>query len=157
LDGNTRVVNTTVDIGAFEFQGSTTTTYSSTSLTFASQLVGSTSPAQSVTISNTGSTALQITPFSLSGDFAETDTCHTSSGIAAGQGCSISITFKPTARGVRNGALTVTSNDAASPTTITLSGTGIAPVVNLSFTSLTFSDQLLGTTSSAQQVTLSNV
>src|SRR5262249_48884957 len=103
IDGNPRVVNTTVDIGAFEFQAKTTTTISPTSLTFASQLVGPTSAAQPVTTPNTGLFALHIVPFPLIGDSAKTAPCHTSSGIAAGQGCSISISFKPTARGTRNG------------------------------------------------------
>jgi hypothetical protein len=46
IDGNTRVFNNTVDIGAFEFQGATTATFSSTSLTFPDTLLGTTSAAQ---------------------------------------------------------------------------------------------------------------
>jgi parallel beta-helix repeat protein len=156
LDGNPRVFHTTVDIGAFEYQGTTTTMFSSTSLIFPAQLVGTTSTSQSVTIANTGSTALQITPFILTGDFSENDTCHSSHGIAAAQSCTINISFAPTARRTRTGQLTVTSNDAASPTNINLAGTGIAPVVSLSVTSLTFANQLVNTTSSVQQFTLSN-
>ena len=156
LDGNPRIVNTTVDMGVFEFQGETTATYSSTSLTYLKQLIGTTSAAQTVTITNTGALALQITPFVLTGDFTETDNCHTGTGIAPGNSCTIGISFAPTAPGTRTGSLTVTSNDSASPTAISLSGFAGAPIVNLSVPSLSFASQLVGTTSGSQSFTLSN-
>lgn len=156
LAGDPRIVNTNVDMGVFESQGSTTATFSSSSLTYVKQLIGTTSAAQTVIITNTGSTALQITPFVVSGDFVETDDCHNSAGIAAGKNCSVSISFAPTAPGTRTGSLTVTSNDGASPTTISLSGFGGAPVVSLSVPSLSFASQLAGTTSGAQSFTLTN-
>ena len=156
IDGNTRVFNSTVDIGAFEFQGTTTATFSSTSLTFPDTLLGTTSAAQNVTITNTGATALQITPFTITGEFAETDDCHTSHGLAAGKTCMIGISFLPTVSGPQTGTLTVTSNEAASPTVIHLSGVGIGPVVSLSTTTLTFANHRVGVTSSSQPVVLKN-
>ncbi|HVG92415.1 MAG TPA: choice-of-anchor D domain-containing protein, partial [Alphaproteobacteria bacterium] len=157
LAGDPRIVNTTIDMGVFEFQGSTTATYSASSLIYPKQLIGTTSTAQEVTITNTGSLALHITPFVVSGDFSETDTCHTSNGIAAGKSCTIDISFTPTAPGTRTGSLSAISNDTGSPVTISLSGFGGAPIVNLSVPSLTFSSQLVGTTSSGQPVILSNL
>jgi hypothetical protein len=109
-----------------------------------------------VTITNTGATALQITPFTITGEFAETDDCHTSHGLAVGKTCTIGISFLPTVSGPRTGTLTVTSNEAASPTVIHLSGVGIGPVVSLSTTSLTFANQRVGVTSSSQPVVLKN-
>lgn len=156
IDGNTRVFNNTVDMGAFEFQGATTATFSSTSLTFPDTLLGTTSAAQNVTITNTGATALQITPFTITAEFAETDDCHTSHGLAAGKTCTIGISFLPTASGPQTGTLTVISNEAASPTVINLSGTGIGPIVSLSTTSLSFANQRVGVTSSSQPVLLKN-
>jgi hypothetical protein len=153
LEGNPRVFNGTVDMGALEFQGATTTTFSATSLTFPATEVGATS-SQSVTISNTGSVALQIIPFNISGDFTETDNCHTSAGIAPGQSCTINVSFAPTATGTRTGQLAVTCNDAASPTTISLSGAALPREVTLSTHSLFFGSQPLTTTSNAQAVTL---
>jgi hypothetical protein len=156
IDGNTRVFNSTIDIGAFEFQGATTATFSSTSLTFPDTLLGTTSAAQNVTITNTGATALQITPFDITAEFTETDDCHTSHGLAVGKTCTIIISFAPNATGPQTGTLTVASNEAASPTIIHLSGVGIGPIVSLSPTSLSFANQRVGVTSSSQPVLLKN-
>jgi len=129
---------------------------SPTSLTFASQSVGTTSAAQTVTLSNTGTATLTISSIVASGDFAETDNCGGS--LASGGNCSISVTFTPTASGTRTGSSSVTDNASGSPQTVGLTGTGAAPTTtaSLSPTSLTFASQTVGTTSAAQTVTLSN-
>ncbi|MBV9303612.1 MAG: choice-of-anchor D domain-containing protein [Acidobacteriaceae bacterium] len=127
---------------------------SKTSLTFASQLVGTTSSAQPVTLTNTGTGTLTISSIAATGDYAETNTCGSS--VAAGGNCTINVTFHPTATGTRTGTVAITDNASGSPQSISLTGTGVAPAVNLSATSLTFSTQLLGTTSAAKPVTLKN-
>src|SRR5207249_9996397 len=50
-------------------------TLSRTSLTFGNQTVGTGSPAQSVTLSNSGSAALSISSFAVTGDFGQTNNC----------------------------------------------------------------------------------
>lgn len=99
---------------------------SATSVTFSGQVAGSTSLAQSVTLSNNGSAALSLSSIAISGvnsgSFAETNTCGNS--VGAGANCMISVTFKPTASGTLTGTLTITDNAAGSPQTISLSGTG---------------------------------
>jgi phosphatidylethanolamine-binding protein (PEBP) family uncharacterized protein len=150
---NTRIAN-------FKFPGcggsAPAATLSPTSLTFASQTVGSTSAAQAITLTNGGTAALTITTIAASGDYAQTNTCGTS--LAAGANCSISVTFTPTAAGTRTGAVTVTDNAAGSPQTASLTGTGVTagPSAALSPTSLTFASQTVGTTSAAKPITLSN-
>ncbi len=124
------------------------------SLTFAGQLVGTTSSAQSVTLSNTGSATLNISHIAMTGDYTQTHNCGGSLG--AGASCNINVSFKPTATGMRTGTLSVTDNASGSPQTVTLSGSGIAPAAALLPASLTFASQLVGTTSAAQTVTLSN-
>ena len=124
------------------------------SLTFPAQLVGTSSSAQSVTLSNTGSAALSITSITTSGDFSQTNTCGSS--LAASASCTLSVTFKPTATGTRTGAVTITDNAKPATQSVSLTGTGTAPVVSLSPTSLTFAAQAVGTSSSAQSVSLSN-
>ncbi len=95
---------------------------SPSSLTFGGQNVGTTSAAQSVTVTNTGTAAASIASVTTSGDFAQTNTCGSS--LAAGASCAINVTFTPTASGTRSGSVTITSNAANSPLTINLSGTG---------------------------------
>ena len=132
-----------------------TAALSATSLTFAGQPLGSTSASQNVTLTNTGSTAMVITNIVATGDFVEAGTCGAS--LSAGAGCTISVSFKPTAVGSRYGTVTVTDSAANSPQTITLAGTGLAaPSLMLSPTSLSFSSQAVGTVSAAQSVTLTN-
>jgi hypothetical protein len=127
---------------------------SPTSLTFPAQALGTTSSAQSVTLSNTGSATLVISSATASGDFSQTNTCGSS--VAASASCTISVTFTPTAAGSRTGTLTITDNVSPTTQTVSLTGTGAAPAVSLSPTSLTFPAQAVGTSSSAQRVTLSN-
>jgi hypothetical protein len=95
---------------------------SPSALSFASQPVGSTSAAQTVTLSNTGTGAVSVSNIAISGDFAQTNTCGSS--VAAGAICIISVTFTPTAAGSRSGTLTVTDDAPGSPQTVRLSGTG---------------------------------
>jgi hypothetical protein len=99
-------------------------TLSPTMLTFASQTVGTTSTAQSATLSNSGNAPLNITGISPSGDFAQTNTCGTS--LAIGSSCQISVTFTPSAAGNRTGSITIAQSGGGSPLTIALSGAGVA-------------------------------
>jgi len=124
-------------------------------LQFASESVGSTSPAQSVVVRNMGSATLSIASIVASGDFAESDTCG-GSVLAAGS-CTVSVTFTPTAAGSRSGSVMISDNAAGSPHAISLLGVGSAVVASLSPASLTFSNTQVGTSSAAQTVTLSTV
>ncbi|HEV2342951.1 MAG TPA: choice-of-anchor D domain-containing protein, partial [Actinocrinis sp.] len=99
------------------------------SLNFGNQNVGTTSGAQNVTVTNSGTATASVTSIAASGDYAQTNTCGTS--IAAAASCTISVTFKPTAAGSRAGAITITSNATNSPSTVSLSGTGVTPSSNL--------------------------
>jgi hypothetical protein len=94
------------------------------SLTFTSQAIGGTSPAQTVTLTNTGTAPLTVTSVTPSGDFADTTTCVTASPIAANGTCTISVTFKPTVAGARSGAITIVDNAPGSPHSVPLTGTG---------------------------------
>lgn len=97
-----------------------------TSLTFAAQMVGTTSPAQTVTATNVSSSPISISKKAFTGldkgDFAETDTCG--SVVPAGGNCSFSITFTPTATGSRSASLAVTDNAIGSPQRVAVKGTG---------------------------------
>jgi hypothetical protein len=129
-----------------------------TSLTFASQTVGTTSAAQVVTLTNeSGGNAVNITGITITGtnptDFAQTNTCGTS--VPPKASCMISVTFTPTASGARSASVSVADNAGESPQTVALSGTGTSNVT-VTPLALTFPTQVLGTTGTAQIVTLKN-
>jgi uncharacterized repeat protein (TIGR01451 family) len=129
-------------------------TLSTVSLVFQTQSVNTTSPAQPVTLTNTGNATLQITSITVTGDFAQTNNCGAT--VAIGGTCTISVTFTPTAAGIRSGGVTILSNARGSAPVITLTGVGASPGISLSTALLTFAAQPVGTTSAPQSVTLSN-
>lgn len=125
-------------IWALQLPQPPTVSLSSANLTFATQNAGRASTAQMVTISNMGGMVLTIPSISVSGPFAETNTCGSS--LAGGASCTISVTFNPTAAGNMNGTVQVTDDLRSSPQqTITLSGTGQDFAVSSSPTSATVS------------------
>jgi hypothetical protein len=126
------------------------------SLTFVNQLVGTSSATQAITVKNNGAAATTIT-IAVSGDFNQANACPVSPAtLAVAANCIVNVTFKPTATGVRNGAITITHNLVGSPQSVALSGTGVAPSVTLGGNSISFGNQNVGTTSSVQMVSLSN-
>lgn len=133
----------------------TTMTLSPTSLTFSGQQVQSASSPQTVTVTNSGSTNLTIGNLAVTGDFSEADTC--SSPVPPGGACQIQLTFTPAAAGSRTGTLTVDANIAGGQESVALSGIGTTQSqVVVQPGSVAFTGQQVGTTSAAQQVTVSN-
>ena len=136
---------------------STAAFFSPSSLTFAAQQVGTSSPSQVITLTNESGTTMTISSLTIAGtnttDFSQTNTCGSS--LAGKKSCSITVTFTPTATGTRSATVSVADNGGGTPQTVPLTGTGTAPVT-VSPTSLTYALQVLGTTSAAQTVTLSN-
>lgn len=99
------------------------------SLTFADQAIGTTSAAQSVTVTNSGDAGLFINSAVTRGadplDFTQVDDGCSGLTLAPGTSCSVSITFSPTASGTRSGTFIVTDNPGNSPQTAPLTGTGV--------------------------------
>jgi probable HAF family extracellular repeat protein len=127
------------------------------SLKFASTGTETTSPAQSVTLMNTGNGALTIQSVTASGEFSQTNICPAS--LPAGGSCSISVTFNPMSVGSLLGTITLTDNASSSPQMVSLSGTGAqssVPIVTLSPSGLSFGSQTDGVTSGVKTVTLTN-
>jgi hypothetical protein len=124
------------------------------SLAFGPQSTGTTSSAQTVTITNSGSSALTVTGITVSANYVQTNNCPAT--LAANANCTIQISFSPSTTGSLLGQVSISDNATGSPQLVSLSGTGTAPAVSLSPTSLAFGSQNLGTTSSTQFVTLTN-
>ena len=99
---------------------------SSNSLSFGNVNTG-TSSTQTETITNTGNAIVQITQISVSGSGYSLTGAGTPVGLSAGQALTFSVIFAPTSAGSATGTVTVTSNAAGSPATISLSGTGVTP------------------------------
>jgi Abnormal spindle-like microcephaly-assoc'd, ASPM-SPD-2-Hydin len=138
---------------------------SSSTIALGSVQVGTSSAAQSVTLTNTGNAALTISGITLGGtnasDFARTGTCAAGS-VAAGASCTLTATFTPSAAGARSASISVASNAPNSPHAVNLSGIGTAapppatPVASITPPSLSFGNVLVGASSATQMVTVAN-
>jgi len=93
-------------------------------LTFGSQLINTTTPAKVVSLTNVGSDPLLMANISVSGDFAQINSCAAS--LDAGATCSIVVAFTPTVAGSRTGTLSIVDNAAGAPHSVSLTGTGVA-------------------------------
>ena len=96
---------------------------SAEALAFPNTKAGAKSAARSLTLANTGISALTIKSIAVSSGYAETTTCGKS--LAAGKKCTISIVFKPASAGSHSGALTIEDSAPDKTQTITLTGTTV--------------------------------
>jgi uncharacterized repeat protein (TIGR01451 family) len=132
------------------------------SLSFGNVRVGVESTAQEVTVSadsNGGSLHLDqlATVGTNANDFVlGSDTCSAAT-LAPGTSCTLEVTFLPAARGVRSATLRVPDDAADSPQDVALSGTGVAPIAQVSPASIDFGTMSVGTTSGHRTVTVTNV
>jgi trimeric autotransporter adhesin len=121
------VSNTVGYIQATGIGGLALMSLSTSSLTFPARNEGTTSIPQTATLTNTGVEPLTISGVTLiganTGDFSfQGNTCGSS--VAAGASCAISVSFNPTASGVRSAILQIVSNAPSSPDNVQLSGNG---------------------------------
>jgi hypothetical protein len=100
-------------------------------LNFSAQVVGTTSGAQTITLSNPGDNTLNITSIVASttsaptspGDFnIASTTCGAT--LAAAASCAVNVSFTPVAGGSRTGRIRFTTDAATSPDDVSTSGTG---------------------------------
>ncbi len=135
-----------------------------TSSDFGSVAVGSTVQPVNFTVTNVGTQSIDIDSIATTGDFTETNNCDDglNPGTGSGTSCVVQVSFAPTASGARTGTVTVTytatgqSNQQTVTATLTGTGTGAVGAITLSPASLTFTSQVVNTTSPAQTVTLTN-
>jgi len=136
------------------------------SLSYAAQPFGSSSAAQTVTVSNSGSAALSLSTLAIggaqAGDYAivvGSAPCSVGASLAIGASCTVDVVFTPTvSSGTRSASLSLAAGSAGSAT-ISLSGTAApaaAPIVSLTPTSLAFGSVATGSSSAAQTAQLAN-
>jgi hypothetical protein len=123
---------------------------------FGSVGLGTTSSGVDFVLTNptNATTALNISSIpTTSADFAATHSSNCTS-LAPGSKCTVTVTFKPTAFGLRTGSFTITDNAWNFSQTIQVSGTGVNLLV--SPTTLSFGNVTVGTQSTTQNVTVTN-
>jgi hypothetical protein len=141
-----------VNVGGYGTSSAAVPTISTTSMTFASQSIGTTSPAQTLTITNNGTATFSVNNVIVTYPFSQTGWSGSTS-IAPGKSLSLSVTYFPTATGTQPGLLSIVYN-IAPPAGVSLSGTGAtATAMNVS----TNSTLPAATQFSAYQATLSAV
>jgi centrosomal CEP192-like protein len=137
-------------------------TVSPGSVAFGDDVVGNKTDARALTVTNSGTAPVTITALHMTGpnagDFSEGAECPVSPDyLAVGASCTIYVAFTPDSPGAKAASLEIVDNAPDSPQTVSLSGNGIlAGALTLSPSSLSFGDQLVGTRSDAQAVTLTN-
>ena len=123
-------------------------------LNFGDQSMGDAGAPQTVTFTNTGALALSITSLTISPAWTQKNNCLPS--VPPKGSCTVQVSFRPGSSGPVNGALTFSEYTTNSPQSVTLSGTGVGPLVRLSPGSLNFSADAVSTTTAAKSVTLTN-
>lgn len=95
------------------------------SVAFGNVVVGN-SNSQPIKLQNNGNAALTFSKIAMAGTGMTITGLSTSTTIAAGGSTTFNAVFTPTAATTVNGSITLTTNGAPSPLTISLSGTGVA-------------------------------
>jgi len=104
---------------------SQTLSFSTTSLNFGNVNDGS-SVSQSVTLTDTGNAGVTVSQISVSGTGFALSGAGTPVTLTPSQTLTFGVVFNPVSAGSASGHVTVASNAAGSPVTITLSGTGVS-------------------------------
>ena len=135
---------------------------SATTLSFSATVIGTTTAASVVTLSNAGAQPLDLTSYSLSDttNFILATTC--SSTLSPGANCAFSIQFRPQEAGSFNATLKLNDNggpEGGAQQLVSLTGSGTAapvPQAVVQPPTLAFPQTAAGASSTAQTVTLQN-
>ncbi len=111
--------------------------FNPTSLTFASQSAGTSSAAQAITVTDSGTAPITFgaTAITIAGpnasDFSLSPASTCGATLAAAATCTISVTYKPAAAGTSTAMVVVADNVSTGSQTINLSGTATAAALTL--------------------------
>src|SRR5262249_53317730 len=121
---------------------------------FASQTIGSFSPAQTITLDNNGTATLFVNFANTSGDFQiASTTCG--SQLTPKDFCTYSVVFNPSVIGPASGVLQVDTNGGS--VTAELTGIDTPTIASLSPQALVFPPQVPNTSSAPQTITVTNI
>jgi hypothetical protein len=134
-------------------------TFTPTSLSFASQLTGTTSAAKVVTVTNSSASSVTLNSISASGDYSTVASgatpCSNGLALAATHTCTFTVTFKPSVNGTIPGTVWIADSSTQSPQVLTVTGKGVVSV-SLSPSSLNFGTVSKNTVSAPKTITVSN-
>jgi hypothetical protein len=128
-----------------------------TSINFGNAVVG-VNLSQVLIIKNTGTAALTISQVTATGSGFSVGGFSLPLNVNAGQQTTITVGFLPTVVGSASGNVSIVSNAPTSPSSVSLSGTGIAAtfILSISPANLSFGNVTTGTSSTAQSVIITN-
>jgi hypothetical protein len=133
-----------------------------TSIAFGSQALNEASTAIPVTLTNSGTAALNITNVSFTGaaatEYSQTNTCGTQ--VLASNSCTINVVFTPTALNGQGANLVIADNASPATQTVAVYGTGVqpsAPTFNPTpAVGLAFGSEPVSSTTASQTITVTN-
>ena len=128
-------------------------------LNFGEQILRSRARSQDITVQNRGSGDLVVTTVEISGSNSFAVANHCALPLRERASCTLRVSFSPRARGRQEADLLINHNAAGSPQRISLSGIGTlpaAPNIEVNPERVRFGDQTIGTTSAAQNVTVTS-
>jgi CSLREA domain-containing protein len=119
------------DIGAFEVQ---TTQPDPAALAFGSQVLGTASSAETITVTNVTASGLTATAAALVGpdaaDFTITSDNCDGAALASADTCTVGVAFSPSSTvGAKAASVTVSDDESVNPLVVLLSGTATTPPV----------------------------
>jgi hypothetical protein len=161
ITANVMVTNSPVSLTGTGTPVTHTATVAPTPLTFGNWATGTTSSVKTLTVTNTGNSALAVGTFTFGGGtpqpFSRTGgTC--TANLAVGASCTVNITFAPATATTFSRTLTVAYTGATvSPGPVTLTGTGVATRAAVTITPSPLTITLpAGSNSGTGTVTLKN-
>lgn len=134
-------------------------------LDFGPQLVGITSSARKIIVTNTGNENIVVSTIKATGvdaweftpvDVGSSSLCADKPYLDPGASCDAFVTFKPGITGPASAWLTIRTDKGAIATPLTGTGVTSAPVLSVTPSSVMFTSQVVGTSSTAQKVIVTN-
>ncbi|MBI2929849.1 MAG: choice-of-anchor D domain-containing protein [Verrucomicrobia bacterium] len=127
-------------------------------LAFGNQTLNTLSAPKTVTVSNGGNATLTVNAITTSSaEFPLSNVPGLPASLAPGSALTFLVRFNPASVGARSGTVSILSNDPDEMTVpVTCTGNGITPNINLAPTALAFGNQLVGSLSITQTVTIQN-
>ncbi len=134
-----------------------TLTFSPASISFGNVVIGTTSSNTTVTVTNKGTTTISLTGITASGGFTATAGGATPCGstLAVNAKCTVLVNFTPANSVAYQGGVNFANNTSLNPMILNVTGTGVLPL-GFSPSAVIFSGTQVGTTSAAQNVTITN-